>query len=99
MRSNAIYLYQVIEEIHSVLDEPNENRERPSDIVHSSYLNAIKELDGRGYICKTTNEDQTEMFYKQKSKERDERFSNNKDVFMAYIKRLTLMKDELKEIK
>lgn len=98
MKSNAILMYQVIEEKHHMTDEPNDDVTFPSEFIHRTYKRAIDELYGLGYRFKNTEQTNDfdppiEYFFKKKRKEQSEYDTFHK----AYIKTLTLMKNELKK--
>lgn len=94
--SNAIFMYQVIEEHHNINDDPNDFIITSSQFVHKTYKAAIDELYNRGYKYKNTDEqDNIEYFYQYKLDERIKRKENNQYNQVAYIRYLTLMKDEI----
>lgn len=94
--SNAIFMYQVIEENHSVTNEPDEDITTSSEFVHKTYKYAIDELYNKGYKYKHTDKhDNVEYFYKHKLDERIKRKEKNQDNQIAHIRYLTLMKEEI----
>lgn len=92
----VIFMYQVIEENHSVTNEPNEDITISSEFVHKTYKAAIDELYNKGYRYKDTDkQDNTEYFYKHKLDERIKRKEHNQDNQVAHIRYLTLAKEEV----
>lgn len=90
MRSKTIFLFQVVEE-NRLMDS---GYQKYSQYVHKSYLNAIKELEGKGYKFKNLDDNSDEMFYKKTKNEWQNDFKQGKQVEMAWIKRLIMNKKE-----
>lgn len=94
MRSQTIFLFQVVEEVVRV----DGGYDVHSEYVHKSYLDAIKELEGKGYKYKNLDDNSDEMFYKHTKDKWQRDFKQGKDVQMGYINRLIINKDELKKV-
>ena len=102
MQSDRIFMYQVVEEKHEYVNEPNDDITTHSDFVHRTYKQAIDELYSMGYRYKNTEQSNSytepiEYFYKEKRKERMKEENKYEPTYQAYIKTLTLMKNELKK--
>lgn len=94
MRSQTIFLFQVVEEIIRVDGGYNVR----SEYVHKSYLEAIKELENKGYKYKNLDDNSDEVFYKYTKDEWQRDFKQGKDVQIGYINGLIMNKDELKKV-
>lgn len=94
MSKNYIEFYQVVEEVVRV----DGGHDVHSEYVHKSYLDAIKELEGKGYKYKNLDDNSDEMFYKHTKDKWQRDFKQGKDVQMGYINRLIMNKDELKKV-
>lgn len=101
MQSDRIFMYQVVEEEHH-WDYETETEINISEFVHKTYKQAIDELYSMGYRYKKTEQNNSytepiEYFYKEKLKERMKEENKYQPTYKAYIKTLTLMKNELKK--
>lgn len=94
-KANAIYLYQVVECEQNAKIYADHEETTYSDIVHKTYKNAIDELYSKGYRFKSTDDEHTEWFYKERIEERNNKIMAREPVSEAYIKRLSLFKEEL----
>lgn len=97
---DRIFMYQVVEEKHEYTNEPNDDITTHSDFVHRTYKQAIDELYSEGYRYKNTEQPNSysepiEYFYKETREERSKEENKYNPTYKAYIKTLTLMKNEL----
>ena len=102
MKSDKIFMYQIVEEKHEYTNEPNDDITTHSEYVHRTYKQAIDELYSMGYRYKNTEQtsgytEPIEYFYKETHKERMKEENKYNPTYKAYIKTLTLMKNELKK--
>lgn len=90
MRSQTIFLFQVVEGVVRL----DGGYDVHSEYVHKLYLNAIKELENKGYKYKDLDDDSYEILYKHTKDKRQRDFKQGKDVQMGYINGLIMNEDE-----